>query len=261
MTTIALMRPPSTLAESVRLGEARGLSVLAASMMSLEPMADGRLTRFLSDSSAAQADFVVFTSSNGVSHALELASESGLSGNLRRIMDRARIVAIGAKTKRALEAQDIRVDLVPKTASSEGLVEMFTELGVKGARMVILRSAHGSEKLVSGLTALGAMVDDIPVYATGPPADAAAAEGLVRRAAQGDIDVFCFTSSMMVRNFMEIAQSLGLADQVLMRMGRAKVAAIGAPTVRTLEGYGVRAEIVPEEQTIEALLDEVVKRV
>lgn len=260
MTTVALMRPQSSLAESVRLGEARGLSVLAASMMSLEPMTDGRLARFLGGILKVPTDFVVFTSSNGVSHALELASESDQSGDLRKVLDRAKVVAIGSKTKRALEAQGIRVDLMPKTASSDGLVEMFTELGVKGARVAILRSAHGSEWLVEGLAGLGAKVDDIPVYSIGPPADAAAAEGLVRRAAKGDIDVFCFTSSMMVRNFMEIAQSLGLADQVLMRMRRAKVAAIGEPTMRTLESYGVRAGIVPGEQTIEALLDEVVKR-
>ncbi|MBU0685740.1 MAG: uroporphyrinogen-III synthase [Candidatus Thermoplasmatota archaeon] len=260
MTTIALMRPESSLAESVRLAEERGLSVLSAPMMALEPLVDTRFERVLHDLQSECIDCIVFTSSNGVSHALKLVEGSIGRGEFLKRLACTKVAAIGAKTKRSLESLGVRVDHVPRTYSSEGLVELFAELGVKGMRIVILRSTHGSDQLVSGLVGLGALVDDVPVYTIKMPGDVESAKRLVKRAARGDIDVFCFTSTMMVNNFLEIARSLGLADEVIARMNGAKVAAIGRPTVRALESYGIDVGIVPEEQTIEALLDEVVSK-
>lgn len=260
MTTIALMRPESSLAESIRMAEERGLSVLSAPMMALEPMVDGRFERFLQELSKESIDYVVFTSSNGVSYALKLAEASVGRSELLKRLNGTQVAAIGAKTKRSLESLGVRVDHVPRTYSSEGLVDLFAELGVKGKKIAILRSTHGSDQLVSGLVGLGAHVDDVPVYTIGMPGDVESAKRLVRRAARGDIDVFCFTSTMMVKNFLEIARSLGLVDEVIARMNGAKVAAIGRPTVRALESYGIDVGIIPQEQTIEALLDEVVSK-
>lgn len=260
MTTIALMRPESSLAESIRLAEEKGLSVLSAPMMALEPMVDSRFERALQDLRREGIDCVVFTSSNGVSHAIKLAEGSvGRSEFLKRLAC-TKVAAIGSKTKRSLESLGVRVDHVPRNYSSEGLVDLFAELGVKGMRIVIFRSTHGSDQLVAGLVALGANVDDVPVYTIKMPSDVESARRLVKRAVRGDIDVFCFTSTMMVKNFLEIARSLGLADEVIARMNSAKVAAIGKPTVRALESIGINVGIVPREQTIEALLDEVVSK-
>lgn len=260
MTTIALMRPEPSLPESVRIAEEKGLTVLTAPMISLEPVDDGRFETLTRGLSMERIDYVVFTSANGVKNAFRSAETSiGREGFVKGLVG-TKVVAIGEKTKESLETLGVRVDHVPTTYSSEGLVELFAELGVDGKKITILRSTHGSEELVSGLAKQGATVNDVPVYTITMPHDIDAAERLVRKAARGGIDVFCFTSTMIVKNFLEIASSLGLRDEVVSRMNGAKVAAIGAPTVKALQSHGIKVDIVPNEQTIESLLDEVVRR-
>jgi len=258
--TLALMRPESSLAESVRMAEALGFSVVAAPMLELRPLRDTGFEEFLGALSGKEVDYVVFTSSNGAEYALDLASEVGLKDSLLKGLAGAKTVAIGPATAKALERHGIRVSHVPEDYSSMGLVRLFSELGPSGKRVSLLRSARGSADLVPGLEALGARVTDVHLYTAEPPRDMAPATELVRRASKGQVDIYCFTSTMTVENFFSIARQLDLTDEVTESLGRAKVAAIGGRTLNALRAHGIEASIVPKEQTFESLLEEVVAR-
>jgi len=78
----------------------------------------------------------------------------------------------------------------------------------------------------------------------------------MKEALAGKIDIFAFTSSMMVRNFMAIAEDKGIKDEIIRIMNEKTVAAIGKPTSETLAGFGVNVRIMPERYTFEELLKE-----
>jgi uroporphyrinogen-III synthase len=58
---------------------------------------------------------------------------------------------------------------------------------------------------------------------------------------------------MMVRSFMELARSVDLIDDVRKSLNAMHTIAIGPPTKRVLEGYGVRA-VMPSEYTFDGVL-------
>jgi uroporphyrinogen-III synthase len=258
--TIAIMRPESTLAESARKVEELGFSVVAAPMLELRPLRDSRLEAFFAALSSGEADYVIFTSSNGVEFVLDLADEIGRKSLLLEGLAATNVVAIGPATARSLGSHGIKVSHVPDDYSSKGLLRLFSGLSLAGARIFLLRSARGSEELGPGLEALGASVVDVHLYTATAPHDLGPATELVRRAARGGIDIYCFTSTMTVENFFSLARQLGLLREVTERLREAKVAAIGEPTLNALRAHGIEAGIVPREQTFEALLDEVVAR-
>ncbi len=258
--TIALMRPASSLGESVRLAKEKGFYVLGAPVIELEAIANGQFNEFVESLSRGYVDYVVFTSANGLRFSLGLAEGFIGKDEFIVLLRRAKVVAIGAKTRQALSTAGVKVSHTPSTYSSEGLAHLFKRLSPKGSRIVLVRSAQGSGDLVPALEALGARVTDVQVYRVRMPGSLKDAQDLVKRAANGEVDVFCFTSAMTVLNFLDIARSLGLLDEVILKINRACVAAIGQPTVRALKSNGMDVDIVPEEQTFEALLDEVVRK-
>jgi uroporphyrinogen-III synthase len=61
---------------------------------------------------------------------------------------------------------------------------------------------------------------------------------------------------MMVRNFMSIADEMGVKDELIRIMNEKTVAAIGKPTADTLSGLGVEVKVMPKNYTFEELLKE-----
>ncbi|MDP2766415.1 MAG: uroporphyrinogen-III synthase, partial [Candidatus Methanoperedens sp.] len=166
-------------------------------------------------------------------------------------LNKTHVVAIGPMTENALLKSGIRVSFVPESFSSEGLVEQLAE--IEGAVIEIARSSHGAPELVEGLKKKGAIVHETQVYQIISPRDERH-EVLMQRALAGEVDIFAFTSSMMVRNFMALADEMGVKDELIRVMNEKNVAAIGKPTADTLSEFGARVKVMPKQYTFEELL-------
>lgn len=254
MKVIAIMRPAGYLAESVRLATSMGFAAITAPMIDVVDKTDGNFKGFVERVMEGEADYVVFTSVNGVEFTLLKLKEPD---EFIERLNRTQVVAIGPKTKNALIKSGIRANIVPESYSSEGLVEHLT--GIKGAVIEIARSSHGAPELVKGLLEKGAVVHETQVYQIISPRDERHA-ALIKRALSGDVDIFAFTSSMMVRNFMALAEEMGVRDEIVRVMNQKSAAAIGKPTADTLSEYGVKVKIIPGYYTFEELLLECKKQ-
>lgn len=251
---IAIMRPASHLAESVKLANSMGFEAITAPMIDVVDKADGNFKSFVQRVMEAEADYVIFTSANGVEFTfLKLIDYEEFVEQLNK----THVIAIGPKTKNALIKNGIRVSIVPESYSSEGLVEMLE--GIRGAVIEIVRSSHGSPVLVEGLRKKGAMVHETQVYEIISPRDERHAK-LIEKAIAGEVDIFAFTSSMMVRNFLALAEEKGVRDEIIGIMNEKTVAAIGKPTSDTLSEYGIGVKVMPERYTFEELLKECKKK-
>ncbi|MDP3105893.1 MAG: uroporphyrinogen-III synthase [Candidatus Methanoperedens sp.] len=250
MKVIAIMRPASYLAGSVKLAESMGFKAITAPMIDVLDKTDANFKGFMERIMEGAVDYVIFTSANGVEFTLlKLNSTDEFIDQLNE----TKVVAVGPKTRDALLKNGINVSLMPDRYSSEGLVELLT--GIEGSIIEIARSSHGAPELVSGLIGKGAKVHETQVYEIIRPRDERH-EKLMKEALAGKIDIFAFTSSMMVRNFMAIADDMGIKDEIIRILNEKTVAAIGKPTSETLAGFGVRVGIMPERYTFEDLLRE-----
>ncbi len=248
MKAIAIMRPAGYLAESVKLANSMGFKAITAPMIDIVDKTDSNFKGFVERVMDGAADYVIFTSANGVEFTLlKLNSPDDFVEQLNK----TQVVAIGPMTKKALLKNGIRVSIIPGSYSSAGLVEALTE--VEGAVIEIARSSHGAPELVKGLVEKGALVHETQVYEIIMPRDERHGR-LMELALAGEIDIFAFTSSMMARNFIKLADEMGIMDKIVRIMNEKTVAAIGKPTSDTLSGFGVRVGIMPERYTFEELL-------
>ncbi|HWQ19023.1 MAG TPA: uroporphyrinogen-III C-methyltransferase [Methanotrichaceae archaeon] len=233
---MAIFRPEGQMAESAALARDYGFIPVCAPAISL---VERPLPADLSDR-IGRADCVVFTSANGVEMAMRNSSiRAGLQGKA--------VAAIGPKTSKALE----RFGLGPRTPdefSSAGLEKML-----KGQcrSVLLLRSAQGTQDLVTNLEASGLAVDEVQLYDVGSSGDKRL-DDLIKKAS--GIDIFAFTSASTARLLFERARELGLEQSLTDALKAATVAVIGPPTAAELKKLGVHVDVMPEKYTFVAML-------
>ena len=191
----------------------------------------------------ASYDWVVFTSANAVQAVFGRLGDLGLDA---RAFGTAEVAAIGSATAASLRGHGLSTDLRPDAFVSEALLEGLRSRGVDGKRVLLPRADIAPGTLAQGLSALGAVVEEVTAYRTLP------AEGCgerIREALSEGIDIATFTSSSTVRN---LVRALGGDPKPL---SGAIVACIGPVTVATARELGLKVDIVAGEHTVDGLVD------
>jgi len=198
---------------------------------------------------AAEFDWVVFTSANGVRVFFDHLQVLGADV---RDWHGARFAAIGPQTAKAVQRYGVRVDTIPAEFRAEAVVDALVQAGVAGKRVLLPRAAGARDVLPAELQRHGALVEEVATYTTALPSDTLGElRDLLLR---GDADLVTFTSSSTVRNFVAIFA--GEVDRVL---AHAAVGCIGPVTAETARSYGMQVAIQPSTYTIPAFADAIVR--
>ena len=209
---------------------------------------DDALTRL------AEYGWIIFTSANAVEAVFDRLAAVGRD---TRAFGAARVAAIGPATARALRDRGIEADYVPSVFTSEAVADGFRQFDLNRVRVLLPRADIAPNALPKGLRAEGAVVDDLPAYRSGRPADAGdQARGLL---ASGTITTATFTSSSTVRNLVELLDGdLSLLDGV-------RIVSIGPVTSATARELGLTIDVEATEHSVpgvvQALLDSAKEKV
>ena len=195
--------------------------------------------------------WLIFTSLNGVGPFMERLRAAGKDA---RALANLRLCAIGPRTAQELETHGLTPDVIPAEFQAEGVIAALTQVGIRGSRILIPRAEVAREILPEQLRELGATVEVIPVYRTIAPALDVAS--LTQQFHDGRVAAVTFTSSSTVRNFMEL---FGGRDMVIPLVSKVVVACIGPITSSTAREYGLTVTVMPEENTVPALADAIVR--
>lgn len=204
-----------------------------------------RLDEALADLS--RYDWVVFTSHNGVRHAMEALHELPGAAATRdaRAFAGTRLATIGTVTRETLAEYGLRADLVPERFDAEGLLEALGPETRASGRVLVLRAREARPVLIDGLRERGVTVEDVATYFTDEP------QGLEERVAdvlRGGLDLITFASSKTVTNLVRAA---GAHADALRRI---PAACIGPVTRRAATRAGFRVVVQPERFTVDALV-------
>lgn len=170
-TRIAITRPAGTGSALARQVRALGGAPLLLPGSSLRAPADPKATAKALRAALA-SDSVIFTSPAAVRFAARLA----------RLRTSARVLAPGAGTLRALHRAGCTQVLAPTREDSEGILALPALRDVRGQRITLVGAAGGRGLLASELTARGARVSQVHVYARMPARLDARHASLLRRA-------------------------------------------------------------------------------
>jgi uroporphyrinogen III methyltransferase/synthase len=199
--------------------------------------------------------WLIFTSSNGVKYFLKRLTEKDKD---IRDLKGIRICAVGTKTAAEIKRYGIKVDLIPEEFNAEGLIKLVQEFkgskvqGLKGMRFLLPRAEKAREVFPEKVRELGGKVDVPVTYRAVKPE--IHGKRLKRFLKEGRISIATFTSAATFNNFREIIGED--ADELLKDVA---IAVIGPVTAKAVEKAGLKVHIMPEQATIEAMVEATIK--
>jgi uroporphyrinogen III methyltransferase/synthase len=236
-----------------RLLRARGARAVELPALELVPLDEGEAWAAARSLGMGDYTWCLFTSANAVELFWRAVVGTGWDARVFKCL----VAAIGRATAEALRAHAIVPDLVATESTSEGLLEALVEWSrrsgvpampsLKGARFLYPRAADARDVLADGLRSQGATVDEVLLYEARVPQSPDRQILDIIRA--GSIDAATFASSSSVRN---LAALLGTD---FARLREAAIACIGPVTAATAREHGLRVDVEPREQSIEALVE------
>ena len=222
-----------------------GAEVIEFPTIKISPPSDKYESADIAIKNLSDYNRIIFTSFNGVEKFFErlnfLGKDTRALGNLK-------VAAIGSATANKLFRFGIIADNVPKEFRAEGLIDELKNY-VDGEKILLVRAEIARDILPVELEKFGAKVTVAPIYKTESASENS--EQIRKLLDNGKIDVVTFTSSSTVKNFVEAVGAESL-KKIL-------TAVIGPVTGETLEHFGINANIVATEYTIEGLVEAVKK--
>ncbi len=202
-------------------------------------------------SNLSEFDHVVFSSGNAVEAFFERLYEKDLDA---RSLAGVRVSAVGRATADALKRHGVETDHRPDVFRAEKLVETLSAAcDLKGARILFPAADIAGPAVVEGLSAAGACVTAVTAYRT--ELEEVLPAGIVSMLENQKIHVAAFASSSAVAAF-----AAAVGPERLARYTRdILIACIGPATARIAADAGLSVEIVPDQASIPALVDAIVR--
>lgn len=196
-------------------------------------------------------EWLVFTSANGVKTFFELFFRAHQD---MRDIGGARIAAVGPATAAKLRELHLQVDLMPEEALGKKVAAAFAKYqNMENVKVCLLRAEAANPDLPKALEELGAIVDDIPVYAT--VADITDPGGVGESLLSTGADWITFTSGSTVEQFHKRFDLPGIVK----KFPALKLASIGPETTKALQALNLQPALEAKEHTVDGLVSTLLK--
>lgn len=237
--TIAITRSKEDSAEFVELATKENVTPVLLPTIELVSKGDKIVDQFLSDVREFQPDYSVFMSSKAVKLLFDVAKSNSKHRELQLAIANTMVVAVGPKTKAALEDEGIRVSYVPKRYSSVGVGELFTRLGAIGKKVIVPRSGASTEFLAKLLDKIGLQIKENHLYDVKAFSDTTQWSDFKEKLSNNHIDGIVFTSASSVRGFFEIMLQDHTEQDLLNQLNKTQLVAIGPFTAEEMKKFNV----------------------
>ena len=242
---IAITRSKEDSEEFTRLISEQKGHAISLPTIELVSKGDGMVNEFLGALQKDDPDFSVFMSSKAVKLLFDTAKNISKYDELRLAVTNTTVIAVGPKTKNALESEGIRVAHVPTRFSSVGVGEVFTRLNAEGKKVIVPRSGASTPFLAQLLEKIGLKVREVYLYDVKSHSDISKWLEFKELFLNNRIDGIVFTSASSVRAFFEIMLADIDEETLLLNLKKGTIVAIGPFTSDELKKYRIDPIIAP----------------
>ncbi len=247
--TIAITRSRDDSQEFIDLITKERGNVLPLPTIELVSKGEKIVDEFLSALADGDPDYSVFMSSKAASLLFETAKKVGKFEELQLAIANTIVLAVGPKTKDALEKENVKVAYMPQRYSSVGIGEIFTKLNAVGKKVIIPRSGASTPFLKDLLEKIGLHVTELYLYDVCAFRDTSQWNEFRDLFSQDKVDGIIFTSASSVRAFFEIMTKDHDEDQLIDMLHKTMVVSIGPFTADELKKFNVK-NVVADVHTI-----------
>lgn len=180
-------------------------------------------------------------------------------------LSRTRIAARGPKPVAVLR----ELGLAPWVTAAEPNTwrELLAALDAKddgqslaGCRVAVQEYGAANPQLLEGLRMRGAQVSSVPIYRWALPEDSAPLRAAARAVAHGELDVAIFTTATQLVHLLQVAEEIGLRDEVRRGLDAMVVASIGPTTSEELREQGIPIDLEASHPKMGFLVREAAER-
>jgi len=246
---LAITRSQEDSSEFIDLATNNNAKPLPLPTIELVSKGEKIVDEFLNSVKQYDPDYSVFMSSKAVKLLFDTARKVSKFDQLQLAVANTIVMAVGPKTRTALETEGIKVAHVPNTFSSVGVGELFTKLHAVGKKVIVPRSGASTPFLKELLNKIGIDVNEIHLYDVCAFRDTTQWNEFREIFSQNKIDGIVFTSASSVRAFFEIMSKDYDENSLIERLQKSLVVAIGPFTADELKNFKVK-NTVSEEHTV-----------
>ena len=256
--TIAITRSKDDSQEFIDLITKERGNVLPLPTIELVSKGEKIVDEFLSALADEDPDYSVFMSSKAVSLLFETAKKVGKFEELQLAIANTIVLAVGPKTKDALEKENVKVAYMPQRYSSVGIGEIFTKLNAVGKKAIVPRSGASTPFLKDLLEKIGLHITELYLYDVCAFRDTSQWNEFRDMFSQDKVDGIIFTSASSVRAFFEIMTKDHDENQLVDMLHKTMVVSIGPFTADELKKFSVK-NAVADVHTIPGSFDVLAK--
>lgn len=240
---VAITRPADRSKAACKIVEELGGQYVLAPTLDLKPVNSESLKNLIANKDLL--DWIVFTSPTTIT-SLNLFYPDFLKN-----LD-CKVAVIGNKTGKIASEQGVKVDLIPKDFTAEGLLEEFEKRNITNQTIGIPRTASARPVLPEGLEKLNNKVIVAEAYKSLFPMDEDKINDLIAKIENNEIDAITFTSPLTVTNFFKISKNKEkLADLLSNNL---LTVCIGPITGKILDQYNINY-IYPDTYTVRDMME------
>lgn len=245
---VAITRPKDRAKKACDIVEKLGGEAILAPTLDLKPVNSKSLKDLVKRKN--ELDWIIFTSPTTI-----ISLNKFYPDFLKSLT--CKLAVIGNKTGKLAEENGLKVDLIPKEFTAEGLIEEFKKRGITNKTIGIPRTASARPILPEELEKLGNKVILAEAYKSLFPMDKVAVKELISKIENKEIDAITFTSPLTVENFFEIVEDKEriaklLSDNLL-------TVCIGPITAKVLKKYDI-TYIHPDTYTVPDMMELLFKK-
>lgn len=243
---VALTRPVSRSDEAKILIESYNAEALIVPTLEIELLNSPTLKAFMEE--VENMDWLIFTSVSSLDSIYKYYPDFN-----EKLNNKCKTAVIGHKTAEVAEKYGLKVDLIPKDYTAEGLLESFQKINIKDLTIGIPRTYSARKLLPEELEKKGAKVILAESYKSILPHDTNKINNLITKILNKEIDAITFTSPLTVHNLFKVADkrsddlAIGLSDYLL-------CVSIGPITAKALDAYNVKY-VYPERYTVKDMIE------
>ena len=210
-------------------------------------------------------DIVVFLTGVGARALVKVAEAAYPLGEFAAALARTKVAARGPKPVAVLRELQVPVWVTaPEPNTWRELVAAIDaradERPLAGARVAVQEYGVSNLELLDTLRARGARVTRVPVYQWTLPEDLQPLQDAVTAVTRGEVDVLILTSGVQLAHLFQVADGMGLEQDLLQGLRRIVLASIGPTTSEEIARHGLSADLEASHPKMGMLVREAAER-
>jgi uroporphyrinogen-III synthase len=233
-----------------------GVPVLAPALREVKTDAGEPVATLVQELAAGRVDIVIFMTGVGAAALFAEAERQGKLDDLVGALQHTTNVTRGQKPWRPMKERGVPISVsAPSPYTTDELLATLADVPMQGKGVALLHYGERSEPAAQAVRDAGGNVLELCLYEWQLPDDTTPIESLIREVIAGQITAVLVTSKVQARHLMEVAERIGLADELVESLNTTTVVgAVGPTSAQELLYCGIEPRVVPDNPKMGPLI-------